>query len=122
MPSRIAFVVALLALSRPAPADPPPWHGVFKCYGPEALSDGEARPAPGFDFALLDDAVYANSAGSRGRYKLTGNGLMTMMSGPLSGKRYQQTSPLTFRALDIGGPGQMDCSLNPNKDPDRPGW
>jgi hypothetical protein len=122
MANRLVALLVVLAFAVPALADDRPvWFGVYQCFGPP-LADGAARAVPEVEFALLDDAVYSDRVGGRGRYKL-GNGVLSMMSGPLSGRRYRQTSPLTFNLIDMPGSGGVtNCSINPNKDVRAGGW
>jgi hypothetical protein len=122
VPSGIVLAVVAAMLAAPVLADNRPvWFGVYQCFGPP-LADGAARVVPEVEFALLDDAAYSDRVGGRGRYKL-GNGVLSMMSGPLSGRRYRQTSPLTFNLIDMSGSGGVtNCSINPSKDVRAGGW
>jgi hypothetical protein len=122
VPNRLVPILMVLAVAAPALADDRPvWFGVYQCFGPP-LADGAARVMTEVEFALIDDATYSDRAGGRGRYKL-GNGVLAMMSGPLSGRRYRQTSPLTFNLIDTPGSGGVTtCSINPSKDVHAGGW
>jgi hypothetical protein len=116
----LAVVVVTPAVSATA-AELSPWRGVYECWGP-LHADGAGRPERAVEFALLDDAVYADPYGARGRYKLTANGVLTMMSGPLSGTRYRQTGGLTFSLVGATEDGPAICSFSPGKDVRAAGW
>jgi hypothetical protein len=123
LPIRIAL--ALVVVTTPAVSakatELSPWRGVYECWGP-LHADGTGRPERAVEFALVDDAVYADRDGARGRYKLTANGVLTMMSGPLSGTRYRQTGGLTFKLVGLTEDGPAICSFSPGKDVRAAGW
>ena len=121
MPIRMALAVVVMALPVLSPAaENSPWLGVYECWGP-LHADGTGRPERDVAFALVDDAVYADRDGVKGRYKI-GNGMLTMMSGPLSGTRYRQTSPITFVLIGTTADGPAHCAFSPNKDLRAGGW
>jgi hypothetical protein len=122
VPIRIVSAVVAMTLAAPAmAAEPSPWRGVYECWGP-LHADGRGRPERAVEFTLLDDAVYADRDGARGRYKLTANGMLTMMSGPLSGTQYRQTGALTFKLVGLTEDGPAICSFSPGKDVRAAGW
>jgi hypothetical protein len=114
-------VISLIAAVPATAAELSPWRGVYECWGP-LHADGTGRPERAVEFALLDDAVYADRDGARGRYKLTASGMLTMMSGPLSGTRYRQTGGLTFKLVGATEDGPAICSFSPGKDAHAAGW
>jgi hypothetical protein len=119
---RIVLAVVAITLAVPATAaELFPWRGVYECWGP-LHADGTGRPERAVEFALVDDAVYADRNGAQGRYKLTANGMLTMMSGPLSGTRYRQTGGLTFSLVGATEDGPAICSFSPGKDVHGAGW
>jgi hypothetical protein len=121
VPIRIApAIVALMLAAGADAAEPSPWLGVYECWGP-LHADGTGRPEREIAFALLDDAVYADRDGARGRYEIA-NGVLAMMSGPLSGTRYRQTAGLTFSLIGATADGPAICSYSPGKDARAAGW
>jgi hypothetical protein len=121
-----AFMVLIAAAAALRPAPPPPasaWRaqpprtGVYLCLDKSSIAQRLRM------FALLDGTTYADDYGQQGLYAYDpGRGVLTGVTGPLSGVAYQRNGPQSFTLLGIDGPTTVVCPLDPKKDPRRHDW